>query len=107
MAIITGTAGNDTLNGTSGADQIFGLGGDDILNGGGGSDQLDGGTGAETISDGTGNDIFFVDDVDDQLIKSAGQGTAEVRTTLAALTLTANVYIIFITGSGSFTGTGN
>src|SRR3954451_18495940 len=107
MAIITGTAGNDTLNGTSGADQIFGLGGDDILNGGGGSDQLDGGTGADTMSGGTGNDIYFVDDVGDQVIESAGQGTDEVRTTLAAYTLTDNVENLRFTGSGSFTGTGN
>jgi Ca2+-binding RTX toxin-like protein len=107
MAIITGTAGNDTLNGTSGADQIFGLGGDDILNGGGGSDQLDGGTGADTMSGGTGNDIYFVDNVGDQVIESAGQGTDEVRTTLAAYILTDNVENLRFTGGGSFTGTGN
>ncbi len=107
MAIITGTAGNDTLNGTSGADQIFGLGGDDVLNGNGGNDQLDGGTGADTMSGGTGSDIYFVDDVGDSVIEASGEGNDEVRTTLASYALTANVERLKFTGSGSFTGTGN
>jgi len=107
MAIITGTGGNDTLNGTSSSDQIFGLGGDDILNGGGGNDQLDGGTGADTMSGGTGSDIYFVDDAGDLVIENSGEGNDEVRTTLAAYALTANVEKLKYTGSGSFTGTGN
>ncbi len=107
MATITGTAGNDTLNGTSSADKIFGLGGDDILNGNGGNDQLDGGIGADTMSGGTGNDIYFVDDVGDSVIEAAGEGTDEVRTTLAAYALGAEVEKLRFTGSGSFTGTGN
>ncbi|MGR9211450.1 beta strand repeat-containing protein [Rhizobium leguminosarum] len=48
MAVITGTAGNDTLNGTSGDDQISGLDGNDILTGGAGADQLIGGAGTDT-----------------------------------------------------------
>src|SRR3954464_10147155 len=104
MAIINGTGGNDTLNGTSSADQIFGFGGDDILNGGGGNDRLDGGTGADTMSGGAGNDIYFVDDVGDSVIENSGEGTDEVRTTLASLTLGANVENLTFTGSGSFTG---
>lgn len=107
MATITGTSGDDTLNGTSGADLIFGLAGNDILNGNGGNDQLDGGTGADTMSGGTGNDIYFVDDVGDSVIELSGQGTDQVRTTLAAYALGANVEKLLFNGSGSFTGTGN
>jgi Ca2+-binding RTX toxin-like protein len=107
MTIITGTSGNDTLNGGSTADQIFGLGGDDILNGNGGNDQLDGGIGADTMSGGTGNDVYFVDDVGDSVIEAAGEGTDQVRTTLAAYALGANVEKLLFTGTGSFTGTGN
>ena len=107
MATINGTAGDDTLNGTNSADLIFGFGGNDTLNGNGGSDQLDGGTGADTMSGGTGNDIYFVDDVGDSVIEAAGQGTDEVRTTLAAYALGANVEKLRFTGTGSFTGTGN
>ncbi|HYI64993.1 MAG TPA: calcium-binding protein [Allosphingosinicella sp.] len=107
MATITGTSGDDTLNGTSSADLIFGLGGNDILNGNGGNDQLDGGTGADTMSGGTGSDIYFVDDAGDTVIEASGQGNDEVRTTLAAYALTADVERLKFTGSGSFTGTGN
>jgi len=107
MAVINGTSGDDILNGGAAADQIFGFAGNDILNGNGGNDQLDGGTGSDTMTGGTGNDIYFVDDVGDSVIESAGQGTDEVRTTLATYALGANVERLRFTGSGSFTGTGN
>jgi Ca2+-binding RTX toxin-like protein len=107
MATITGTSGDDTLNGTSGADLIFGLAGNDILNGNGGNDQLDGGTGADTMSGGTGNDIYFVDDIGDSVNENSGEGTDQVRTTLAAYALGLNVEKLLFNGSGSFTGTGN
>jgi Ca2+-binding RTX toxin-like protein len=107
MATINGTSGDDTLNGTSSADIINGLGGNDTLNGNGGNDRLDGGTGADTMSGGTGNDIYFVDDSGDSVIENSGEGTDEVRTTLAAYALGANVENLRFTGTGSFTGTGN
>ncbi|WP_425349965.1 calcium-binding protein, partial [Rhizobium acidisoli] len=50
MAVITGTAGNDTLNGTTGEDQISGLDGNDVLIGGAGADQLIGGAGMDIAS---------------------------------------------------------
>ncbi|HYE27641.1 MAG TPA: calcium-binding protein [Allosphingosinicella sp.] len=108
MATINGTAGNDTLNGTNSSDQINGLGGDDTLNGNGGNDTLDGGTGADTMNGGTGSDVYIVDDSGDVVNENAGEGANdEVRTTLAAYTLGANVENLRYTGSGNFTGTGN
>jgi Ca2+-binding RTX toxin-like protein len=107
MATITGTSGDDTLNGTSSADKIYGLDGNDTLYGNGGSDQLDGGAGADTMSGGTGNDIYFVDDSGDVVIENSGEGTDEVRTTLAAYALGADVEKLKFTGSGAFSGTGN
>jgi Ca2+-binding RTX toxin-like protein len=107
MATINGTAGDDTLNGTNSADLIFGFGGNDILFGNGGNDQLDGGIGADAMSGGTGNDIYFVDDVGDTVTEASGEGTDQVRTTLAAYTLGLNVEKLRFMGTGSFTGTGN
>ncbi|HEX6376848.1 MAG TPA: calcium-binding protein [Allosphingosinicella sp.] len=107
MATINGTGGDDTLNGTSSADTINGLGGNDTLYGNGGSDTIDGGTGADTMYGGTGNDRYIVDDVNDSVNENSGEGTDEVRTTLAAYTVGANVENLRFTGSGSFTGTGN
>jgi serralysin len=107
MATINGTAGDDTLNGTNSADLIFGFGGNDILFGNGGNDQLDGGIGADAMSGGTGNDIYFVDDLGDSVTEASGEGTDQVRTTLAAYALGADVEKLRFMGSGSFTGTGN
>jgi Ca2+-binding RTX toxin-like protein len=107
MAIINGTSGDDTLNGTSSHDQIFGFGGNDILNGNGGNDTLDGGAGADTMTGGIGNDIYIVDDIGDSVVEAAGEGIDQVRTTLAAYALGADVEKLRFMGSGGFTGTGN
>lgn len=55
MAVITGTAGNDTLTGTADADEIFGLAGNDTLIGGRGYDTLDGGSGNDLIDASSSN----------------------------------------------------
>ena len=55
MAVITGTAGNDTLTGTADSDEIFGLGGNDTLTGGQGYDTLDGGSGNDVIDASSSN----------------------------------------------------
>lgn len=107
MATINGTAADDTLNGTSTADKIYGFGGDDTLFGFGGNDLLDGGIGADIMAGGLGNDIYYVDDAGDAVTEASGEGTDEVRTTLAAYALGANVENLRFTGTGSFTGTGN
>ncbi|KIC82811.1 peroxidase family protein [Pseudomonas sp. C5pp] len=54
--IITGAAGNDTLNGDGGNDQLLGGLGTDTLNGGAGDDTLDGGGGNDSLFGDTGND---------------------------------------------------
>ncbi|MFI7837828.1 peroxidase family protein [Pseudomonas asiatica] len=54
--IITGAAGNDTLNGDGGNDQLLGGLGTDTLNGGAGDDTLDGGASNDSLFGDTGND---------------------------------------------------
>lgn len=49
MAIITGTAGSDTLQGTVEDDQITSGGGDDLVSGEGADDLIDGGAGNDTL----------------------------------------------------------
>ncbi len=104
-----GTANGETINGTAGDDIIFGLGGNDTLNGLAGNDTLDGGTGADTMNGGLGDDIFVVDDVGDQAIEAAGEGTDTIRTTLNTFSLAAlaNVENLAFVGTGDFTGSGN
>jgi Ca2+-binding RTX toxin-like protein len=119
---VRGTALADTMLANTGFGANFlGNGGNDTLTGSGSNDTLDGGTGNDSLTGGNGNDIFVVDSVADIVVENANEGTAdEVRTALAAYTLTAaNVEILSgtattgqnLTGSAIannvFGGTGN
>ena len=55
-ALITGTAGDDTLTGTDGVDTIDGAAGNDVLLGAAGDDVLIGGAGNDTLWGGAGLD---------------------------------------------------
>ena len=67
MALITGTAGNDTLygglgddvlDGGDGDDWLYGKDGNDIITGGLGNDLIAGGLGDDTLTGGVGSDYF-------------------------------------------------
>ncbi|WP_168047003.1 VCBS domain-containing protein, partial [Brevundimonas alba] len=79
---IVGTAFNDTLTGD---DQ------NNRLEGGDGADTLNGGVGVDTMIGGAGNDTYFVDHVSDVVLELAGGGTDRVFTTLANVTIGANI----------------
>ncbi|MFL6843298.1 MAG: calcium-binding protein [Allosphingosinicella sp.] len=100
MTIILGTIDGETIGGTSSNDELYGLGGDDSLAGGDGDDLLDGGDGADEMEGGTGDDVYIVDNIADLVVEQSGEGTDEVRTTLSAYALGANVENGFITQSG-------
>ncbi len=61
--------------GNSADNVLDGRGGDDVLVGNDGNDTLIGGAGADRMSGGAGDDTYDVDDVDDRVIESVGQGT--------------------------------
>jgi Ca2+-binding RTX toxin-like protein len=75
--VITG-GGNDRVYGGAGANRIETRAGDDWL---------DGGAGADVLIGGAGNDVYFVDDLGDTLTENAGEGSDEVRTSLANYSL--------------------
>ncbi|MBC6442774.1 MAG: hypothetical protein GDA53_06570 [Rhodobacteraceae bacterium] len=50
MAVINGTAGDDTLEGAAGTDWLYGLAGNDVLEGGAGADLINGGAGSDTAA---------------------------------------------------------
>ncbi len=58
MAILYGTAVNDTLVRTPGDDTLNGLTGADKMTGGTGNDTLIGGQGADVMDGGIGKDVF-------------------------------------------------
>ncbi|ULA61950.1 MAG: hypothetical protein LZF60_380162 [Nitrospira sp.] len=87
-------------------DTLFGLGGDDILSGGAGNDTLNGGTGADRMTGGSGNDLFMVDNINDIVIESAGQGADTVYSSLT-YALGSNLENLTLTGSAVVNGIGN
>jgi Ca2+-binding RTX toxin-like protein len=103
----TGNALANFIVGGSGADELNGADGDDTLVGGAGSDMLIGGTGNNALQGGTGNDIYIVTSAGDSVFEAAGEGTDQVRTTLASYSLGANVEELSFTGIGNFIGNGN
>jgi Ca2+-binding RTX toxin-like protein len=95
------------LTGNSLDNSITGGTANDTLTGGGGNDTLNGGTGADTMIGGTGNDIYVVDNSGDVVTELAGEGTDEVRTTLASYTLGATLENLTGTATTGQTLTGN
>lgn len=78
---------------------------DNVLVGGDGDDWLDGGAGADVLDGGWGDDLYFIDDVDDQIIDAGGRDA--VDTALSAYTLRADLEDLYYSGAGNFTGAGN
>lgn len=104
---IIGNSADNILKGNAGDDSLSGREGNDTLEGGSGNDTLDGGVGADTMIGGIGNDIYFVDNVADQVIEDANAGIDEVRTTLGSYVLKANFENLTGTSATGQTLTGN
>jgi Ca2+-binding RTX toxin-like protein len=74
---LIGNGFSQTITGNAGVNNLLGGGGNDILFGGAGNDSLTGGTGIDTLHGGAGNDVYFIDDADDAIVETAGNGTAD------------------------------
>lgn len=98
------------LTGNELANRIVGGAGQDTLNGGGGDDTLDGKGGADIMNGGVGNDTFIVDHVNDQVIESVGEGSADRVFASVNYTLATGAEIEFLyanAGANGLTLTGN
>jgi Ca2+-binding RTX toxin-like protein len=100
--------GSSNFGGTGNAlnNVIVGNGGGNALNGGDGDDTLDGGSGTDSMTGGQGNDIYFVNVSTDTTNESAGQGIDTVNSSVTR-TLTADIELLFLTGTSTINGTGN
>jgi Ca2+-binding RTX toxin-like protein len=87
MAILTGTAGNDTLTGANLDDQLNGL------------------AGADKMSGGKGNDLYYVDNTKDVVTEKAREGSDYVHASVN-YALGANVENLIL-GDGDLNGSGN
>lgn len=77
---LDGDAADDTL---TSIESLTGSDYDDELRGTSGANVLDGGAGADILVGRGGNDVYVVDDSNDSVVEQSGEGTDEVRTTLA------------------------
>lgn len=108
----TGGAGSDTLiaieniEGSAFADKLTGNAGVNTLTGNAGNDLLDGGAGGDVLVGGTENDTYMVDNVADQVIENAGEGTDTVKSSVT-YGLSANVDKLVLTGTANIDATGN
>jgi Ca2+-binding RTX toxin-like protein len=104
---LSGSAFNDTLFGSAGGNELSGGLGRDVILGLAGNDVIRGGSGvANELYGGQGDDTYYVDAVD-SIIEAAGEGLDTVITTVANVTLRANVENMTYVGPGDFAGTGN
>lgn len=99
-------ATGQTINGTAGVDALKGGAGADVLYGGAGNDQLDGKAGADQMYGGQGDDLYIVDNVNDQVIENQGEGTDTISASVS-FTLGANIEILQLSGTNAINGTGN
>lgn len=97
---------NGTALGTTNID-LTGNALDNTLKGNSGNNILNGGAGADHMAGGAGNDIYIVDNAGDVVTDTSGND--EIKTAVAALTLTAGngVEKLTFTGTGNFVGGGN
>ena len=79
-----------------------------VITGGAGNDTLDGGAdGPDTLQGGRGNDVFIVDDPADVVTEAGGAGNDTINTSLNVFALGLNVENLVYTGILAFSGTGN
>jgi len=87
---------NLTLTGTAAINAT----GNDLAN------VLTGNSAANVLTGGLGNDTYVVDQIADQVVEGAGEGTDLVQSSVS-YTLAANVENLTLTGSSALNGTGN
>jgi Ca2+-binding RTX toxin-like protein len=104
---LTGTVNTgQTLNGNALDNVIVAGTGADTLTGGLGNDRLDGGAGADDMAGGDGDDLYYIDNIGDDIDESLTTGTDRVRSSIS-YTLGTNVENLVLTGAGNLDGTGN
>ncbi len=77
-----------------------------LIAGNAGNNTLDGKAGADTLTGGLGDDTYVIDNLGDQIVENAGEGTDTVTSSVTH-TLGAALENLTLTGSGAISATGN
>jgi Ca2+-binding RTX toxin-like protein len=91
------SAGSDTLIGNSAQNILYGFEGNDTL---------DGKAGADTMLGGPGDDVYYVDNVSDNVIEQVNDGNDTVYSSTAYSTVSGNVETLVL-ATGGITAYGN
>ncbi|PXW88383.1 hemolysin type calcium-binding protein [Nitrosomonas sp. Nm84] len=94
---LVGSALDDTLTGNDKDNALFG---------GNGNDTIVGWSGADTMVGGSGNDIYFVENIDDEVIEKLNEGIDTVNSRVTYVSL-ENIENITLTGTAAIDGIGN
>ena len=103
---IYGGPGNDLLDAGAGDDVLDGGAGDDTLLGAAGEDRLNGREGADRMEGGENGDLYYIDDVGDQVIETGNFGIDKVYSAIS-YTLAPRIETLVLLGSVEADGTGN
>lgn len=95
---LIGGMGNNTLIGNDSVNRLIGGALGDLLDGGKGADYMDGGK---------GNDIYFVDNVGDQVVEVANGGANDKVYATISYALGENIETLTLAGDAGINGTGN
>jgi len=103
---LTGNAADNVLDGGDGNDTLSGGDGNDTLLGGAGNDSLNGGLGIDSMTGGVGNDTYTVDNINDTVFESDGEGTDTVNSSVSFV-LSNALENLTLTGTSVIDATGN
>ena len=91
---------DDTIVGGNDAESWTGRGGNDAIRGNGGNDTIDGGLGMDTLDGGIGDDLYYVDNVGDNVINEQVTGGTDTIVSRVTYSLN-NRYVENLTLSGA------
>lgn len=103
----TGNELANVITGNAGDNVLLGMGGTDQLIGGAGNDVLDGGTGIDRMVGGLGDDVYYVDNIKDEVVELAGEGRDTVHSTVNFSLVGKSIETLILEGTADLKATGN
>lgn len=80
---------------------------DNVLTGNAGNNLIDGHLGADTMIGGAGNDTYIVDNINDRIVETAGQGTDKVYASVDYSIAGQSIENMILTGTADLKAVGN